>query len=327
VELPAVQRERIEAALHGVSRSALADRAAAMSEGYRARGAAEADALAYVAVRAPATYAAVRAVLAEITARWPSFAPITMLDLGAGPGSASWAAAEAWPSIESFTRLERDATFIALGRRLTDDDGVWQQTDIAASGDWPPCDLVVLAYVATELADLAGAVRRAYDATDEVLVIVEPGTPAGFRRLLEMRRALLGARATLLAPCPHEDICPLAPGPGGSGGSTPDLGDWCHFSQRVARSRLHREVKRASAPWEEERYCYLAFTRSSDDRRAGARVLAPPRVSKGEVAVDLCTPTGRDRRVVRRRDRAAYGVARKLRWGSGLDPATAHLVG
>jgi ribosomal protein RSM22 (predicted rRNA methylase) len=313
VELPAAQRERIEDALFGVSRSALAERAARLSPGYRADGqpapdrdaAPAVDALAYVAVRAPATFAAVRAVLGEIGVGWPAFAPASMLDVGAGPGTASWAAADTWPSIESFVRLERDAEFVELGRRLTD-GGDWRTIDVTMTGHWPTADLVVLAFVTTEVADPAAVVRRAYDATDEVLVVVEPGTPAGFRRLLEIRRVLLEARATLLAPCPHADDCPL-------GGD-----EWCHFSQRLARSRVHREVKRASAPWEEERYCYLAFTRNSEDRRVGARVLSAPRVSKGEVALDLCTTTGLERRVVRRRDRKAYDAAKRLRWGSGL---------
>jgi ribosomal protein RSM22 (predicted rRNA methylase) len=310
VELPVTQRERIEDALFGVSRSELAERAARLSQGYRAGRATDVDALAYVAVRAPATFAAVRAVLAEVDDRWPTFAPTSMLDVGAGPGTASWAAADAWPSIETSVRLERDVELLELGRRLSD-GGDWRLVDVSVADEWPTADLVVLAYVTTELADVAPVVRRAYDATDEVLVVVEPGTPAGFRTLLDVRRVLLESRATVLAPCPHEADCPLG------------AGDWCHFSQRLPRTRVHREVKRAAAPWEEERYCYVAVTRASDDRRAEARVLAPPRVSKGEVALTLCTTAGLEQRVVRRRDRDGYARAKRLRWGSGVAPTAA----
>jgi ribosomal protein RSM22 (predicted rRNA methylase) len=320
VDLPADRRRRIEALVEGVSRSDLAERAEAMSRRYRSHHPpqrwTEADVVAYVATRAPATYAAVRAVLAEVAARWPSFAPMSVLDAGAGPGTAAWAAADEWPGIGSTTLLEREPAFATVGRRL-DELGTWRSADLTAPADWPASDLVVLAYVTTELTDVEPVVRRAYDAADEVVVVVEPGTPEGFRRLLEVRDVLISARATLLAPCPHAERCPLDPAGSGVG--------WCHFSQRVARSRLHREVKRANAPWEEERYCYVAFTRSSDDRRTG-RVLAPPKVSKGEVTLDLCEVDGRSIRTIRRSDRAAYARARKLRWGSAW-PASSDGIG
>ena len=327
MELPAALRARIDQELEGVSRSELADRAAAMSARYRAGDVSIVDALAYVAVRAPATYAAVRAVLREVQDRWPGLAPATMLDVGAGPGTARWAATDAWPALTSCTHLERSATFTELGRRLGGAEDDWQRTDVTHEDAWPSADLVVLAYVTTELSPTArdAVVRRAYDATDEVLVVVEPGTPDGFEGLLAMREVLVEARATVLAPCPHAGPCPLAGGvravgSSRAGGSPGDRsGGWCHFSQRLARSRVHREVKRASAPWEEERYCYLAVTRSSEDRRV-ARVLGPPQVSKGQIGLDVCGPEGRATVTIRRSDKPGYAAARKLRWGAGLPP-------
>src|SRR5207248_11138972 len=46
---------------------------------------------AYVITRFPATYAAAASVLGEIKQRMPGFEPISILDLGAGPGTATWA--------------------------------------------------------------------------------------------------------------------------------------------------------------------------------------------------------------------------------------------
>ena len=46
---------------------------------------------AYVITRFPATFAAVTAVLSEIKSRMPEFAPADLLDLGSGPGTATWA--------------------------------------------------------------------------------------------------------------------------------------------------------------------------------------------------------------------------------------------
>ncbi len=43
----------------------------------------------------PGCYAAVARVLDELRLRLPDFAPRSMLDFGAGPGTAIWAAREA----------------------------------------------------------------------------------------------------------------------------------------------------------------------------------------------------------------------------------------
>jgi ribosomal protein RSM22 (predicted rRNA methylase) len=106
--------------------------------------------------------------------------------------------------------------------------------------------------VLNELAPAAreSVLQRLWDATADTLVIVEPGTPAGWERILAARRQLIEAGAHVLAPCPHAFACPLqAP-------------DWCHFAERVARSRLHRLAKGADVPWEDEKFSYVAVSRS-----------------------------------------------------------------
>ena len=51
-----------------------------------------AQAAAYVASRMPGCYAAVLTVLQELRMRLPAFQPASLLDFGAGPGTAIWAA-------------------------------------------------------------------------------------------------------------------------------------------------------------------------------------------------------------------------------------------
>src|ERR1700751_5226353 len=100
VELPAALRAAIARELEGVSRKGLAERTARTTAAYRAgRGSSgvirEADdALAYARARLPATYAACTQAFEEARARAPGFAPRRLLDAGAGPGAASWAAVE-----------------------------------------------------------------------------------------------------------------------------------------------------------------------------------------------------------------------------------------
>ncbi len=139
------------------------------------------------------------------------------------------------------------------------------------------------------------------------LVVIEPGTPAGYSRILALRQQLIAAGAYVAAPCPHEKPCPLiAP-------------DWCHFNQRLPRSQAHRQIKGADVPFEDERFIYVALTRTPPATRA-ARVLAPPDIGKAEITAKLCTEDGVELAKVPRRDKPAYAHARRWRWG---DAATA----
>jgi hypothetical protein len=54
----------------------------------------EEQALAYALARLPGCYAACSRIFIELAARLPGFAPKSLLDFGAGPGTASWAAQE-----------------------------------------------------------------------------------------------------------------------------------------------------------------------------------------------------------------------------------------
>src|SRR5437773_7114431 len=110
-DLPAELKAALDAKLQGLSRTAAAERASLISQTYRDGGGSgairsETDALAYALARMPATYAAVVASLNALSAIRPDFAPTSLLDVGAGPGTASWAAAEAFSSLRDFTLLD-----------------------------------------------------------------------------------------------------------------------------------------------------------------------------------------------------------------------------
>src|ERR687898_2317625 len=107
-DLPAELKAALYAKLQGFSRNDAAGRAASISKTYRDGGGSgairsEADALAYALARMPATYAAVTASLNALGEITPQFAPNSLLDVGAGPGTATWAATEALPSLQGFT--------------------------------------------------------------------------------------------------------------------------------------------------------------------------------------------------------------------------------
>ncbi|HHZ10019.1 MAG TPA: methyltransferase type 11, partial [Rhizobiales bacterium] len=270
-----------------------------------------------LAARLPATYAAVRASLAMIADVRPDFSPATLLDLGAGPGTVLWAAIDCWPGIgeaqlvEASTAARTAGTELARG--LTGTAVAWVGEDInRTGGDLRPADLVTLSYVLDELdpATVGPLVERLWALTRDTLVVVEPGTPAGWSRIRAVRDRLIGLGAEVAAPCPHARPCPL---------TSPD---WCHFSRRVARSRLHRQTKAGDVPWEDEKFIFVAASRRPAAAIA-ARLIAPPRQAKGMATLKLCRADGTaEARTVTRREGEGFRVARRLDWGDAL-PAEA----
>jgi ribosomal protein RSM22 (predicted rRNA methylase) len=315
MELPPALRRAVDAALTGVSAADLARASAALSQRYRAElrdGRAHiADDLAaraYLAARLPATYAALRSALDAVAALRPDFAPRSLLDFGAGPGTALWAARDCWQQIGAALLVETSGAIRRFGAGLAAASGVarvaWESSLEAA----PAHDLVTIGYVLDELEPeaRATAIERLWSLTADTLLIVEPGTPAGWRRIVEARTRLQRAGAHLVAPCPHAAACPL------------DAPDWCHFSRRVARSRAHLQAKDAEVPWEDEKFSYLAVS-----RRAGplppARVIAAPRAGSGKVELKLCAADGGARwELITRRQGARYKAARRVDWGDTL---------
>jgi ribosomal protein RSM22 (predicted rRNA methylase) len=317
-DLPAELKAALDARLQGLSRSDAAGRAALISQTYRDGGnsgtiSSEADALAYALARMPATYAAVTASLNALGEVRPDFAPSSLLDVGAGPGTATWAAAEAFSSLQSFTLVDANGALRALAldlgsRSLRLRDMKYQRGEArAALADTEAADLVVASYMIAEMRD---AEQRAladlmWAKTRDTLLIVEPGTPSGYGRVIALREQLIASGAHVAAPCPHDGKCPLtAP-------------DWCHFTQRLPRLCAHKQIKGAELPFEDERFSYVALTRAPVAQHP-ARVLAQPIVSKVEVSAKLCTPDGLVIAKVPRRAKAEYARARRWRWGDAV---------
>jgi ribosomal protein RSM22 (predicted rRNA methylase) len=313
--LPVELKAALEAKLHGLSRSDAAGRSAKISETYRSGGGStairsEADALAYALARMPATYAAVAASLNALCETRPDLAPKTLLDIGAGPGTATWAAAETFSSLADFTSIDANTALRTLALDLFDKSSRlsnvrYMPGDAVANAE--AADLVIASYLIGELdnAGRATLTDQLWAKTRDTLLIVEPGTPAGYARIITLRAQLIALGAHVAAPCPHDGECPLkAP-------------DWCHFAQRLPRSRAHMTLKDAELPFEDEKFAYVALTRIAIARRP-SRVLAQPVVGKVEVTAKLCTADGLALAKVPRRAKTDYARARRWRWGDAV---------
>jgi ribosomal protein RSM22 (predicted rRNA methylase) len=318
-DLPAELKAALDGKLRGFSRNDAAGRAASISKTYRGGGGSgtirsEIDALAYALARMPATYAAVTAALNALVEIAPKFAPNSLLDIGAGPGTATWAAAEAFSSLRNFKLLDSNDALRTLALDLARDSTRLREISYERGEARPAlakadaADFVVASYMIAEIgeAEQQALAELMWQKTEGTLLVVEPGTPAGFARIIALRAHLIALGAHVAAPCPHDGPCPLqAP-------------DWCHFSQRLQRSRAHMQVKGAEVPFEDERFAYVALTRTPVAGQRRSRVLAQPAVGKAEIAAKLCTPDGLAVAKVPRRAKADYASARRWRWGDAV---------
>lgn len=333
MELPHALRRALDAELEGVPLGALAGTVDSIREGYRSREAklgssfvsGDESTVAYAAYRMPSTFAAAAAVFEELRARDASFRPESLLDVGAGPGTASWAATELFDSLKRVTLFEREGAMSRLGKRLAEAGSnetlhaaEWVSGD-ATDGELPPgpFDLVVAAYMLGELPapERARLVSRLWAITSGVLVLLEPAkSPQGFRVVIEARDGLIAAGGRVLAPCPHDLACPLD-----DRVSRNEESGWCHFARRVSRTSAQRYLKGGTRSFEDEKFSYVAAARRPVPG-VRATLVAPPARKKGMVRMKLCVkPSGVEHAVVTKgKDPGLYKVARDLEWGNAI---------
>ncbi len=314
MRLPDELRDAIDAELADIDTVSLVRSARQLSERYRRGEFASAplktaaDRAAYFAVRMPATFAATSYVFSQAAVRLNT--PVhSLLDLGAGPGTAAWAAARTFP-LETITLVERDPGLVATGRRLAShgthsslSEAAWVHADLRSLPTLELHDLVLFSYSAGELRDISQCLNTAWNLARVALIVIEPGTTRGFATILRARQMLIDAGAQLAAPCPHHLQCPLAA-----------ADDWCHFAVRLERTSRHRRLKGAELGYEDEKFSYIVGARTAV-KQADTRIVRHPLKHPGHVQMLLCTPTGLVRRTLTKSNKEAYRRSRKAEWG------------
>ena len=319
IELPARLAVALRAELHRTPSTQWVPNAHALSERYR--GARDGtplirtalDALSYAALLMPATYAQLDGALCASLPRMPQQQPVSLLDIGSGPGTAVWAALQRFTSIQHITTSERDAHLDALAQLLhgAHDVPVQQlRQDITRTTSWAGHDLVIIGHVLNELtpAQRRDVLAKAWAATTQTLVIVEPGTSAFFPMLQDMRQQLLDLGGYIVAPCTHAGTCPLHD-------------DWCHFANKIARPDFQRLARGATLPYEEAKYSFITVSRTPVTYN-GVRVMHDTTTHKGYITLEHCSARGIQTTSVPKRNREAYRAARDAQWGSWLSDMT-----
>lgn len=290
MEFPLHIREKIERLIENEDIKQLSKAAGRLSENYRREehisASSQKEILAYSAVRMPATFAAVSRAL-ELTLENFGSKINSVLDAGAGTGAAALAA-ELMTDCSEITCLERDRNMLKLGKQFAE-NAYWREYDVT-NGITEKADLVICSYCLNELpesrrkavtVDLARAAKK-------LLLIVEPGTPGSFAEIKKTRDELTDLGMKIIAPCPTNGACPLP------------QDDWCHFTARAARSKLHKRLKNADAPYEDEKFCFLAAAWENDHDEQYSRILRRPIIESGKITLRLCSESGITDKIVTR---------------------------
>ena len=245
---------------------------------------------AYLRYHLPLNVARAAWALRQVLMLRPGVRDLTdVVDLGAGPGSASLATLltlEEGPP-RSYLLFDSSSAALKTARRLLercgaagpagpahpagpDDRGRRTSGIVTRAGSLPPFPplprraLVWLAMVLNELpqasrrdpAALLGKLERALE-SPSVVIIVEPALRAPGRELLRVHDAAVRSGAwRVLAPCTHQLACPLL-----------RLKDrtWCHFHFRWNAPRIAREIADPlGLEHERPSFSFLALERSGE---------------------------------------------------------------
>ena len=234
-----------------------------------------------------------------------------MLDLGSGPGTAIAAAARIFLTIASVKAVEGDRAIAMIPDPVLASAAIDRSIQDLKAARFEMAELVTLSYVLGELqpAQREAIVDKAWAATQQLLLVIEPGTPEGHQRILAVRSQLLAKGGHIVAPCPHEERCPMQ-----------GTKDWCHFAARVERSSLHRQLKSGELGHEDEKFAYVAFAKQPV-KRPPARIVRHPWQGSGFLKLELCVDGKAIRtETVTRSAKDQHRLARKARWGDAWPP-------
>ena len=269
----------------------------------------ELEAVSYVISRMPATYAAVYSVFKQILVNYDE--EITsLLDVGAGTGAGTWAVNEI-ENMSQITCLEREKSMSNIGKKLMKntalDNVQWKSYNILQDEIAEKADIVLTSYMINELPEQKreNAVLKLWQATNKLMVVIEPGTPEGFKNILNIRNLIKEQGGYIVAPCCCNGECPIKEN------------DWCAFYARVARSSIHRQAKGGNLGYEDEKFSYIAFSKTPVEI-TGERILRHPQINSGFVKVKLCTAEGIQEKTYSKKDGEIYKKIKKLDAGEKI---------
>lgn len=281
------------------------------------------EALAYSLARMPATFGALEEIVDKIIGEFDDVH--SLLDVGSGTGAVPWVM-DGYFNLTDIICLEREPAMINMGTKLMSSgsqclkDAKWVKYDIEKENIDYKADIVTASYVLNELTEeiRIKAVEQMWEATNRLLIIIEPGTPVGFSNIKKIREMLILKGGKIVAPCVHHKSCE----------KTEE--DWCHFSCRIIRTSIHRDLKSGDAPYEDEKFSYIVVEKVKEDtnsliskeknfcERHCGRILRHPQVRKGHIIMEVCTSQGIKNITISKREGEIYKACKKLKQGDKM---------
>lgn len=315
MDLPIEIKRYIENELNFLNKNDLHDNAKKISKSYRTNNgkgrvllSSRNESMAYAISRMPATYSAVyNSLRYTLEIYKPKIESVA--DIGAGTGSATIAVNELL-DIDYIECFERQDEMQDIGVKIFENYNnlskkvKWKKIDICKDIIDSKYDLVITSYMLNEIKEEERniVIEKLWKISNKILLIVEPGTVQGYTNIVNAKNKLITMGAKVIAPCVCNE-CKLLEG------------DWCNFSCRVQRTRMHKEIKEADAPYEDEKYIYLAVTKDDFDRVNKKRILRHPMIYSGFVKLKLCDIDGIKEVTISKKDKDKFKIARKSEAG------------
>lgn len=269
------------------------------------------QALSYAISRMPSTYCAIYSALNHTLANYSEQIK-TCYDIGTGTGAATWAINQLL-DFKKTKCFEKEDVMMDIGKKLMEESKLkeqveWNKLDILTEDISEKADLVITSYMINELPEFSRneIIKKLWNITNKILLIIEPGTPAGFKNVLKAREILLNEGAYIIAPCSHQKKCQI------------QEEDWCSFYVRVNRSGIQRLAKKGELGYEDEKFSYIAFSKTPINSYK-PRILRHPQIHQGYVKIKICTNNGIEEKTYSKKDGKTYKKMRKLDAGDILE--------
>lgn len=315
MDLPIEIKSYIENELNNISKKELQYNAETISLNYRNNEGqgkrmlkSKQEAIAYAISRMPATFGAVYNSLKH-TLEICKADINTLADIGAGTGTASIAANELL-ELEKIECFEREEAMRAIGQKIFNsynELGIktnWKKYDVNTDKINDKYDLVITSYMINEIEEtnIEVVIDKLWDTTNKILLIVEPGTMQGYRNIMRAKQRIIERGGKIIAPCMSEK-CKLP------------KDDWCNFSCRVQRTKIHKELKGGNVPYEDEKYIYISAIKEEFDKKEKNRILRHPMIYSGYVKLKVCNKEEIKEIIISKKDKEKFKIARKADTG------------
>lgn len=268
------------------------------------------QALSYVISRMPETSVIIDDVLCKLNKIVNLKNKITsVLDLGSGTGSALWALENYVNNIDIYA-VEKQEAMIKYSKELSNKLNLninYLKEDVLSEKvkNLPKTDIVLESFMLNEMnkTDRIKTLDLMIEKSKNYVVLIEPGTPISYKKMMEDRQYLLSKNLNLILPCTHSCICPLKE-------------DYCNFTVRISRTKTLRQIKNGSLGYEDEKYFFLIFSKEDVSKDFNSVVIRKPIYHKSCVDLKLCNKDKTIKNItITKNNKKNYVIAKNLKHG------------